>query len=108
METVVTLINAAMCGAITFALIWLILNPNVKDGVVIKIGLAAMVLGFGSLALNLVALADSEPMFVQSAPWQRSILLISGGITTVIIGYLVRRLHAKHPVRRATDWAELE
>ncbi len=108
MENVVTLINATMCGAITFALIWLILNPAIREGVVIKIGLTAMVLGFGSLALNLLALADNEPQFVQSDPWQRSILLISSGITTVIIGYLVRRFYVKHPVRRTSDWADLE
>lgn len=104
MDTLANLINAAACGLISMVLMWLILSPKAHGGVVIKAGLIAMALGFGSVALLLVDGLAPE----QIVSLERSLLLINAGIATVIAGYLLRKMRCGHSLRRATDWADLE
>lgn len=104
MDTLLSLINAAGSGIIALALLGAILNPRVHDGIVIKFGLGVMMFGFGSIALRMLdglGPDDAEGL-------ARSILLLNSGIAVVIIGYLTRRVRAHHPVRRTTDWAEID
>lgn len=100
MDTALLLLNAASCAVITFALLAAILNPRVHDGIVIKVGLICMAMGFGSLALRFV---DHNVHGME-----RSLALVNAGITVVILGYLWRRASAGHQARRATDWSDLE
>lgn len=104
MDALLVLLNAATCGALSLVLVFAILSPRVRDGVVIKAGLILMALGFGSIALLMFdGLAPHE---VESL--ERALLMINAGITVVIVGYLLRKAKVRHPVRRSTDWAELE
>ena len=107
MEPITTWLNATMCFFISVALICAVLNPHIHDGILIKLGCIAMVLGFGTIGWHMTPLGhDVRPMDL--IPWQRSILIINVGIAIVIFGYLLRRLHEKHPLRRLTDWDDSE
>lgn len=99
MDAVLALINAASSGLIAVALIAAIVSTRVHDGVVIKVGLIGMALGFGSIAIRLLdGLTNSD-----AAGLAKSLVLINGGIAVVIVGYLLRRARAGHQVRRASD-----
>lgn len=102
MDVVLSLINAFACGLIALALIGAVLSPRVHDGVVIKLGLISMALGFGAIALRM---ADE---LLRGDGIERALALINGGIAVVILGYLLRRARAGHPVRRMTDWGDLD
>lgn len=100
MDTLIVSINALASGLISIALIAAILSTRVHDGIVIKTGLCAMAVGFGSLALR---------MLEQSTYGiERSLVLINAGIAVVIIGYLLRKARQGHRLRRVTDWADLD
>lgn len=104
MDTTLALINAAASGLIALVLCCLILSRRVHDGIVIKAGLIAMALGFGSIAMRMLdGLRPDDAVHLA-----RSILMVNAGIAVVIIGYLVRKARAGHAVRRVTDWAELD
>lgn len=104
MTMVLFFFNAAVCGLISLTLVGAVLHPRVHDGVVIKAGLISMALGFGSIAVRMF---DGVP-HDDSIHLARSILLVNAGISVVIVGYLWRRARAGHPIRRATDWSDLE
>lgn len=99
MDTILALINAASSGLIALALVAAIVSTRVRDGVVIKVGLIGMALGFGSIALRLLdGLTNTD-----AAGLAKSLVLINAGIAVAIVGYLLRRARAGHPVRRLTD-----
>jgi hypothetical protein len=100
MDLMLAYVNAFTCGLISLVLVAAILSPRVQDGVVIKVGLIAMAMGFGSLALRLIDKSNS----MCDPHWQRSILLVNFGIATVVMGYLLRRAMAHHQLRRLSDW----
>lgn len=104
MEWILTLVNALACGLISLALLAAIVSPAVQDGVIIKVGLISMALGFGAMALRLFDGIGPEEM----PSVLRALALINAGIGVVIVGYLLRKAVAKHPVRRSTDWGELD
>lgn len=91
-------LNAAACGLISVALIGAIISPRVHDGVIIKVGLICMAAGFGAISLQLLDGVEALA---------RPLLLINAGIAVAILGYLTRRVRARHPVRRTTDWFTL-
>lgn len=103
MDRLFDLVNALACGLIALALLGAILSSRVHDGIVIKVGLIVMMLGFGSIALRMLDGLGPE----DAKGLARSILLVNAGIAVVILGYLVRRVRAGHKLRRTTDWAEL-
>lgn len=99
MDALLAIINAAASGLIALALIAAIVSTRVHDGVVIKVGLIGMALGFGSIALRLLdGLTNSD-----AAGLAKSLVLINAGIAVAIVGYLLRRARAGHQVRRASD-----
>lgn len=104
MDLAFQLFNAVACACITMALIGAVLSPKVHDGIVIKVGLSSMALGFGSLALRMFDITSP----VDLSGLARSLLLINAGIAVVIVGYLVRHAKAGHSMRRITDWADLQ
>lgn len=95
MDFLLIWLNAAACGLISTALLGAILSPRVHDGVVIKIGLICMVIGFSTLSLRLLEGIEALA---------RPLMLVNAGIAVVIIGYLLRKVRARHPVRRVSDW----
>lgn len=101
MDTLLALINAASCGLIALALLGVILSNRVHDGIVIKVGLICISLGFGSIALRFWSYETHATMIGLA----RSLVLVNGGIAVVILGYLLRRVMAKkRHFRRAEDW----
>ena len=104
MELLLLLVNAAACGAISLALLWAILSPRVHDGVVIKVGLICMALGFGAIAVRLLGDQGSSQEFAVL----KALAVVNAGIAIVIVGYVLRKVRRQHPVRRSTDWGELD
>lgn len=104
MEFLLSLINAAACGLISVALIGAILSPRVHDGIVVKIGLISMAIGFGAIALRLLEGVKADEI----AGLERALLLVNSGLAVVIIGYVMRKIRAYHPVRRIEDWVSRE
>jgi len=102
MDTILKLLNFLSCGLIAIALIGAVLSPRVHDGVIIKVGLCSMALGFGSLAIGF--LFDTANM----VSIERSLLMVNAGIAVVILGYIIRRMRSRHELRRVTDWNEFD
>jgi hypothetical protein len=102
-DEAISLFNAGACGVIGLALLWAVLSKHVLDGVVVKGGLIAMVLGFTTIALRYFDMwhSDAERM-------DRALLLINMGVAVVIIGYVFRRRQVGHPLRRFTDYSDLD
>jgi hypothetical protein len=87
MDDFLALINAAACGFISVALLGAILSHRVRDGVVIKVGLISMAMGFGSISLRLLnGIGPDELLGLE-----RGLLLVNAGVAVVIFGYLHRK-----------------
>lgn len=104
MENLLYLINAAACGLISVALLGAILSPRVHDGIVVKVGLISMAIGFGAISLRLLEGVKADEI----AGLERALLLVNSGLAVVIIGYVMRKVRAHHPVRRIEDWVSRE
>jgi len=92
------ILNAAACGLIALAMIVAVLHPRVQDGIVVKVGLISMTLGFGSIAVRMFdGIGENEAAYLA-----RSILMIAAGAFVVLAGYILRNL--RHPARRLSDW----
>ena len=102
MDAVIALINALSSGLIAVALIAAVLSKRVHDGVIIKVGLCCMALGFIVIALHMLRIGAADVRGLE-----RAMLLINSGIAVVIIGYVFRKRTAGHSLRRITDWADL-
>jgi hypothetical protein len=102
MDVFISIVNAAASAMIALGLVAAILSKRVLDGVVIKIGLCSMALGFVVIAIHMARVAtDLQGL-------ERALLLINSGIAVVILGYLSRYRTVGHALRRATDWADLD
>lgn len=104
MDFILSLTNAAVCGALAILLGGMVLSKRVHDGIVIKCGLIAMFFGFGAIALCFIdgsSVGDGQR-------FARALLLVNIGIGVVIAGYLWRAYRAGHPLVRRTDWAPLD
>jgi len=92
------LLNAAACGSIALILIAGVLHPRVQDGIIVKVGLISMALGFGSIAMrSFDGVTEGD-----AAHLARSVLMISFGAFVVLAGYVLRNM--RHPARRLSDW----
>lgn len=85
----VSLVGAVFFGAIALALLWAILTPSVRDGIVIKAGMIVALMGSGSLGLHL--LRDGP----EADDVQRSMILMVAGTVIVGIGLVWRRAREK-------------
>lgn len=103
MDTIVPILNAVMTGLLAIVLIVAILHPGVNDGIVIKVGMIGMALGFGAIAL--IMLDGIQPG--DRTRIQRGLLMVCSGIAVVILGYAWRCRRCKHPLRRRTDFGDL-
>lgn len=93
MDNFLALINGAACGLISIALLGAILSERVQDGIVIKVGLICMALGFGSISLRLVdGVGPAELLGLE-----RGLLLVNAGVAVVIFGYLSRKARRDDP-----------
>lgn len=104
MDFALSLMNAAASGLITVALFVGVLNPRIRDGIIVKAGLISMAIGFGSIAVRLLdGLGSNEGVGLA-----RAVLLINAGIAVVIVGYVVRVSREGQSQRRVTDWTDLD
>jgi len=103
MDLLIAVINALASGLIALGLLGAILSPKVHDGIVIKVGLISMMLGFGSIAMRLWDGFQGEDL----VRIDRALLMICAGVAVVILGYLIRKSRNGHPLTRSTDWTDL-
>lgn len=75
--------NAAVFGALSLALVWLVISPAVRDGVVIKCGMIVAALGFGSIAIRMFSSTDPIGL-------ERSLLMVGIGLSVIIVWGIVR------------------
>jgi hypothetical protein len=95
--------NALVTGLIALALVWAVMSPRFDDGIVIKIGLASMALGF--LGVSVMSWLDQWWMM------PRALVAIHGGLL-LILGRLghhwLKMRRAGKPIRGITDWGDLD
>lgn len=104
MDDVLLMLNVVAFVLLSSAAAWAILDPAVNDGVVLKLGLICVSLGFAGLAATLLDAgwcADARKL-------GRSMLLVHVGTVTLLIGWMLRARKARHPHRRASDWVPLD
>jgi hypothetical protein len=99
----ITLINTVVCCVLAIAATWACLSPRVNDGVIIKLGLIGLALGFAGHAWIVFDSFDAVAM-------ARAQLMINGGMVVVVVGWLRRGRPGKHhfPERRASDFVDLD
>lgn len=86
MDELITIFNATAAAGIALALSWAVLSHRVRDGVVIKLGLICMALGFGALSWHLVDGLGCMDLHAIS----RAHALVHLGLGVVLVGLLVR------------------
>lgn len=91
--------NAIVTGLIALALVWAVMSPKIEDGLVIKLGLASMALGF--MGVSVMSWLD------QWWTMPQALAAIHIGLILCGVGYWYRSKRAHKPLRRATDWADL-
>ncbi|MBC7729137.1 MAG: hypothetical protein H7242_16310 [Microbacteriaceae bacterium] len=98
--TYIIYFNAATALLLALLCAWAVLSPRVRDGIVIKLGLIGMSLGF---FVTFWAVADGMDCDDLNA-LARAGLLTRGGLLIVIAGWAWRVAHTGHALRRANDW----
>ena len=86
MDAFINMANAAACALIAAALVLVVLLPSIRDGVVGKLGLIIMALGFAGLAVHLhdgLATADYAGV-------ERALLLINTGLVVAAVSLAPR------------------
>lgn len=104
MTDLVTGINAAFCLLMFLSVVFAILHPSVNDGVVIKVGLIFLAVGFGSLAFKLLCGVDG-PEFHGLL---KTMLLVHIGAAISFVGYVLRVLKTGNKMQRLSDWTEMK
>lgn len=101
MDKLLGVLNVMACGALAAAAGWAIMSTRVRDGVVIKLGLIGVVVGFAALGYSLAVYA---PVFII----ERCLATLHGGLLVVVAGWWMRGRRAPAPKRRKSDWMDLE
>lgn len=100
----VTVFNVLVGSCFLVGLVYAVLSPKVHDGIIVKLGLAQMALGF---MVSTYALANGiDCTDVQTL--DRAIALVNSGAITVVVGYLLRTGYGRKKRRRSTDWTDLD
>lgn len=86
MDELITVFNATTAAVIALVLSWAVLSHRVRDGVVIKLGLIGMALGFGALSWHLVdGMGCTDLHAISNAH-----ALVHAGLAVVLVGLLLR------------------
>lgn len=104
MDAYITPVNFMTCVLLAAVASYGVLSRRVHDGVVIKLGLILLSLGFGGHAWALWDGLDMTDVVAMA----RAQLLINAGGFVVGLGWAIRTAGGKRPRRRSTDWAELD
>lgn len=93
-------LNAIVSGLICLLIMALIMHPRVHEGLVAKLGLSCMALGFFGVAV-----------MSWTGDWvalPRALVVVHLGLVVVVLGYVLRMRRAGHPLRRVTDFGDLD
>lgn len=104
MDSTITLVNFLTCVFMAAVASYGVLSTRVRDGVVVKIGLIFVALGFAGHAWVLYDGLDLTDVVAMA----RAQLLINAGGVIVGLGWAIRTAGGRHPRRRTSDWAELD
>lgn len=102
LDRFINMVNFFFCFLIFTGLTWAVISKRVKDGIVVKLGLIMMSMGFAGLAYHMW----NGHNFSDVVPIQRAMLMIHAGMGIVFIGVLFKSTLSRHPVRRASDWVD--
>lgn len=96
MDRLMSVINLAACGLLSAAALWAVLSPRVQDGIIIKLGLGMLSLGFAAVGM---ALAGDRPMVAV----ERALAFVHLGLLLVAAGIAIR-WHRTGRVYRVDEW----
>lgn len=96
MDRLMSVINLAACGLLSAAALWAVLSPRVQDGIIIKLGLGMLSLGFAAVGL---ALAGDRPLVAV----ERALAFVHLGLVVVAAGIGIRWRRAGR-VYRIDEW----
>lgn len=99
-----SMLNSFLCTGFGLVLLWLILTPKVDDGVIIKLGMIAAMLGFLTLGWKMFEGIDQSE--IRGVEW--GVLMVNAGVLIVGFGYLKRKATRGHRMMRLSDWAALQ
>lgn len=94
------LVSAALCAASGYAVV----SPRVRDGILAKLGLVAISIGFGVSAVVLMA----SPGCDGAATIGRAHMMVHVGLLIVAAAWWIRVKRHRRVLRRASDWMDLE
>ena len=104
MDATLVTFNAAMYAVLSLAAAAAVLASQVRDGVVVKLGLIFLSLGFG---FKVVVLFDGLQL-VDAVLLTRANALVNVGALIVALGYVLRSRAAHRKQRRSSDWVHLD
>jgi uncharacterized membrane protein len=103
MDDTVVLLNSLFCALLAALLGWAVLSRGTQDGLIIKVGLVLMSLGF--LAVSCLLLQRQTMDAFQ--PILRAGVLIHAGLVVVVVGWALRVRTGHSKLRRYADWVNL-
>lgn len=98
------ILNGLVSVVAAVALSHIVLSQRWNEGPVAKAGMIVMILSLLSTAA-ITLLPSERPNW--AALWNAGTALRLG-LVLVVLGYYLRRRRALHPLRRRTDWADLD
>lgn len=94
------LVSAVLCAASGYAVV----SPRVRDGILAKIGLVAISIGFGVSAVALMA----SPGCDGAVTIGRAHMMVHVGLLVVAAAWCVRVRRHRRVLRRASDFVDRE
>lgn len=91
---------ATVSGGLSAIALIAILHPRVLDGIVIKLGLSFLTVGFGALGLQMLEAVHGEEAILIL----RALCIAVVGVGIICTGYAIRKFTAGHSLRRRSDW----
>ena len=100
-DSLILALNVGACLLLALLAAWAVLDTSIHEGVIVRAGLILVSLGFTGIA---IALLHGNSLLTL----QRAMGLLHAGIIVVLIGR-EWRAHRRHkPMRRRSDWIDLE
>ena len=97
-------INAVFAGLLCAACVYAVMSARVKDGLIVRLGLVVMALGFGAMSGRLATGMHTGEI----DSFQRIMLFVHVGLSLCIIGVVWRVKTCKHAKDTASDWVDLD
>jgi hypothetical protein len=99
-DSLILALNVGACLLLATLAAWAVLDERIHEGVIVRAGLILVALGFAGIAIAL--------LHGSGVTLQRAMGLLHAGIIVVLLGR-EWRAHRRHkPMRRRSDWLDLE